>query len=72
MRENVVTYMPWLLSVMLKASPLGTKAPAIMGGWWFKMQNGWKWNGPNGNGGTFPNPGGDWNGKLIYPDQAND
>mgnify|MGYP003337853327 FL=1 len=49
----------------LKAAPLGTRAPAFMGGAWCKVANGWKWNGPDGNGGTFPRPGGDWDGRLI-------
>jgi len=50
-------------------APEGTRAPAIMGGAWCKMENGgWKWNGPDGCGGTFPNPGGDWTGELIAPD----
>ncbi len=40
--------------------PTGTKAKAIMGGHWYKMENGrWKWHGPDGNGGEFPTPGGD-------------
>jgi hypothetical protein len=51
----------------LKEAPVGTKAPAIMGGHWYKTERGWKWNGPNGTGGTFPRVGGDWTGKLIYP-----
>jgi hypothetical protein len=36
--------------------PEGSWCPAIMGGGWLKMKYGWKWNGPNGNGGTFPTP----------------
>lgn len=51
----------------LKRAPRGTKAPAIGGGWWFKTERGWKWNGPDGSGSTFPQPGGDWNLKLLYP-----
>lgn len=47
--------------------PVGTKARAIRGGHWYKMPNGWKWNGPNGNGGTFPTPGGDASGFVILP-----
>lgn len=47
--------------------PIGTKAPAIMGGHWFRMERGWKWNGPSGSGGTFPTPGGDNNGMVILP-----
>ena len=48
-------------------SPVGTIAPSITGGRWYRTELGWKWNGPNGSGGTFPRPGGDWNGKLIAP-----
>ncbi|MFZ3481848.1 hypothetical protein [Sphingomonas sp. 3-13AW] len=36
--------------------PLGTKALALMGGHWLRVERGWKWQ-PNG--GTFPAPGGD-------------
>jgi hypothetical protein len=49
--------------------PLGTRAPAIMGGAWCRVERGWKWNGPDGNGGTFPRPGGDWNGRLLTPEE---
>jgi|ERR1035437_944130 hypothetical protein len=49
----------------LKTAPIGTLAPAIMGGAWVKTDHGWKCN---NTGGTFPRPGGDWNGKLIYKD----
>lgn len=46
----------------------GSKAPAIMGGWWWKMKNGlWKWNGPDGSGSSFPRPGADWDGRIIPP-----
>lgn len=44
-----------------KAAPIGTKAPAIGGGYWIKTRDGWKWH----NGATFPCPGGDWTGELI-------
>ena len=50
----------------LERAPIGTKAPSIMGGYWEKTQHGWKWC----NGSTFPTPGGDWNGKLIHPEQG--
>ncbi len=46
-------------------APLGTKAPAIGGGWWWRTADGWKWRGPDGGGGTFPRPGADWNGQLV-------
>lgn len=49
----------------LRDAPTGTRAPAIGGGAWCKVAHGWKWNGPNGGGGTFPRPGGDWTGKLV-------
>lgn len=47
--------------------PVGTIAPAIMGGGWFRTEHGWKWNGPDGCGGTFPTPGGDADGTVILP-----
>lgn len=54
----------------LRDAPIGTKAPAIMGGHWYRTARGWKWNGPDGSGGTFPRPGGDWDGELIYPEES--
>lgn len=48
----------------LRQAPLGTKAPAFNGGHWVKVERGWKWH----CGDTFPRPGGDWMGELIYPD----
>jgi hypothetical protein len=30
-----------------------------------KMERGWKWNGPDGNGGTFPTPGGNACGACV-------
>lgn len=48
-------------------APVGTLAPAIGGGRWYRTEHGWKWNGPDGYGGIFPRPGGDWTGKLIPP-----
>lgn len=47
----------------LDNAPIGTRAPAVMGGHWTKTARGWKWC----TGATFPSPGGDWNGKLILP-----
>jgi hypothetical protein len=52
----------------LDSYPNGTLAKAIMGGHWCKMPNGWKWNGPDGSGSTFPRPGGDWSGDIHIPD----
>lgn len=49
----------------LENAPIGTQAPAIGGGAWYKTERGWQWN---NRGGTFPRPGGDWNGKLIPPE----
>lgn len=45
--------------------PLGTRARAFGGGAWFKTDRGWKWNGPDGVGGTFPTPGADAFGHCI-------
>ena len=45
--------------------PVGTKAHAIMGGYWQKNDKGWwKWC----TGSTFPNPGGDAL-SVTLPDQ---
>ncbi len=43
--------------------PIGTKAPATMGGHWERVERGWKWC----NGATFPRPGGDATGEVILP-----
>lgn len=52
----------------LRSAPIGTLAPAIMGGAWLKTDGGWQWNGHcRCPGSTFPRPGGDWNGELILP-----
>lgn len=56
----------------VETAPVGTRAPAFMGGHWYRTALGWKWNGPHGNGGTYPRPGGDWTGKLIYPPEKNE
>jgi hypothetical protein len=45
-------------------APLGTKAPAINGGAWYRTERGWRWNNVAS---TFPRPGGDWNGDLVPP-----
>jgi len=50
-------------NLTLGNAPIGTKAPSINGGAWYRTERGWKWN----NGATFPRPGGDWNGDLIAP-----
>lgn len=54
----------------LNNAPIGTKAPAIIGGFWYRTELGWKWLGPDGSGGIFHRPGGDWTGTLIYPKEA--
>lgn len=47
--------------------PLGTKAHSSTGGWWYRMENGWKWNGPGGNGGVFPTPGANADRTVTLP-----
>lgn len=44
----------------LKDYPLGSKFRAISGGYWEKVENGFKWC----TGDTFPNLGGDWDGTV--------
>lgn len=56
-----------VLESVLHSLPVGTKAMSIGGGHWFRTEQGWKWNGPEGNGGTFPRPGGDWSGDVVLP-----
>ncbi|MBX9348689.1 hypothetical protein K5M36_16505 [Chromobacterium vaccinii] len=56
-----------VVALTIETAPIGTKAPAIMGGYWYRNARGWKWNGPDGSGATFPRPGGDWSGELIAP-----
>lgn len=43
--------------------PNGTKAKALMGGYWIKTDHGWHWPG----GSTFPTPGGDATGEICLP-----
>jgi hypothetical protein len=45
--------------------PIGTKAKALMGGWWIKCPCGWAWNKA---GGGFSTPGGDATGEICLPD----
>lgn len=47
----------------LSEYPVGTKAKALMGGYWIKTERGWQWI----NGSTFPRPGGDWTGEISLP-----
>lgn len=56
-----------MAEISCRDAPIGTQAPAIGGGHWYRTAQGWKWNGPDGCGDTFPRPGGDWDGRLIYP-----
>lgn len=44
----------------LKDYPLGSKFRAINGGYWERVENGFKWC----TGDTFPNLGGDWDGTV--------
>jgi hypothetical protein len=53
-------------ALTLENAPIGTKAPAINGGHWERVEHGWKWC----TGSTFPRPGGDWTGELIAPEAA--
>lgn len=48
----------------LNELPLGTKAKAIMGGYWIKVELGWKWC----TGATFPTVGGDYAGLVCLPE----
>ena len=41
--------------------PLGTKAYSVTGGYWERVNEGWKWC----TGATFPTPGGDACGNCI-------
>lgn len=40
--------------------PIGTKAFASGGGYWVRVERGWKWC----TGDTFPQPGGDATGQI--------
>jgi hypothetical protein len=52
----------------LENAPIGTKAPAIGGGYWVRTHVGWTWpSDDKGNGSTFPRPGADWTGELRRP-----
>ena len=42
--------------------PLGTKAHACTGGWWTRVERGWRWG---SRGDVFPTPGGDACGRCI-------
>ena len=50
----------------IENAPIGTKAPSITGGYWEKVERGWKWS----TGATFQRPGGDWTGELVPPAQV--
>ena len=67
MSESMTTALK--IERQLENAPIGTRAPAMAGGWWCRTELGWKWRGPDGTGGTYPRPGGDWDGRLIYPSE---
>lgn len=46
--------------------PLGTKFKALMGGYWVRVERGFKWF----TGSTFPNVGGDWSGDVQLPENS--
>jgi hypothetical protein len=48
----------------IKEYPLGTKYKNIMGGYWIRVELGFKWC----TGSTFSNVGGDWTGEVSVPD----
>lgn len=50
-----------------KDCPIGTKAHALSGGYWIKLENGWRWC----IGDTFPTPGADVI-KIEEPEQSKD
>lgn len=55
----------WIVATILwHEYPIGTKAKAVMGGYWVKTERGWHWPG----GGTFPTPGGDATGEVCLPE----
>lgn len=41
--------------------PIGTKVHSVTGGYWIRVEHGWKWF----SGDTFPTPGGDACGRCI-------
>lgn len=51
----------------LETAPIGSKALCEGGGFWCRVQRGWKWNGPDGNGRTLPAPGDGWTGNITAP-----
>lgn len=50
--------------IKYKDCPIGTRAYAVMGGYWVKTSKGWKWC----TGDTFPTPGGDVV-RIEFPGQ---
>lgn len=46
--------------------PIGTKFKALMGGYWIRTEQGFKWC----TGSTFPNVGGDWTGEVCLPQKG--
>lgn len=53
-------------TLTLENALLGTKAPSVMGGYWIRVERGWRWCTDD----IFPRPGGDWTGELIPPDPS--
>lgn len=47
--------------------PLGTIAPSNNNGIWVKVTNGWKWDGPEGDGEVRAHLGDDWSGEFLVP-----
>lgn len=45
--------------------PVGSRAYAIMGGYWERTKSGWKWC----SGDTFPTPGADVS-RVLFPDEV--
>ena len=49
--------------------PIGTKAKSIGGGYWEKIDRGWKWCTSYC---AFPTPGGDNSGMVMLPSPPNE
>lgn len=64
MKSNNLLIDIWITTdKKLSEYPLGTKAKALIGGYWIKVERGWKWC----NGSTFATVGGDWTGEVCLP-----
>lgn len=61
---NTLLYDVWARADKpVRGYPLGTKFKALMGGYWIRVERGFKWC----TGSTFPNIGGDWTGEVCLP-----